>query len=79
MVDLVRPTVCTTLEEVQAFMMTGLPWVTQDGAGKMCILSLSRYEYSPTRLTNLVISGPLRSLEICGIATTILCLIILLY
>lgn len=49
MADLARPMVSTTLEEVPASMTTGLLWVTQDGAGKMCTRSSSRYGYPQTR------------------------------
>lgn len=65
MVGLARLTAYTTLEEVQASMMTGLRWATRDGAGKMCIPSLSRYEYPPTTLTSFFISDSSLSLETC--------------
>lgn len=74
MVDPARLTVYTTLEEVQVSMMTGSLWVIQDGAGKMCIPSSSRYEYSPIRLKTCVISSTLLPLEIYGIPTTLPCL-----
>lgn len=77
MVDLAPLTVCITREEVQASMMTGLLWVTQDGAGKTCIPSSSRYEYSPTHLTTCVISSILLPLEIHGVPTALSCLNIL--
>lgn len=46
MVDPARLMVYTTLEVAQVSMTTGLLWVTLDGAGKMYILSSSRYEHS---------------------------------
>lgn len=65
MVGLALPTAYTMPEEVQASMMTGLRWATRDGAGMMCIPSLSRYEYPSTRSTCFSIDVPLLSLEMC--------------
>lgn len=52
MVDLARLMDFTTLEEVQASMMSGLLWVTQVGVGKTCIPSSSRYGHSPIRFAS---------------------------
>lgn len=65
MVGQARLTAYTTLEEVQASTMTGLRWATRDGAGKMCIPSLSRYEHSTTRLTCFSIDVTSLSREMC--------------